>query len=87
VVFIKAGQMSYFDNGRSEAVTIPVATASAIGVRAWLRNFWIRLPPALAPPGWYSDPIGRHVYRYWDGSMWTEYVSPGNGVRFTDPLK
>lgn len=41
----------------------------------------------LAPSGWYADPTGRHVYRYWSGSMWTEYVSPGNGVRLTDPLK
>ncbi|NNC80602.1 MAG: DUF2510 domain-containing protein [Acidimicrobiales bacterium] len=26
-------------------------------------------------PNWYPDPMGRHEYRYWDGSAWTEQVS------------
>lgn len=28
---------------------------------------------ALAP-GWYADPFGRSVYRFWNGSIWTERV-------------
>ena len=26
-------------------------------------------------PNWLPDPTGRHEYRYWDGSVWTENVS------------
>lgn len=26
-------------------------------------------------PGWLPDPTGRHEYRYWDGSRWTDDVS------------
>lgn len=27
------------------------------------------------PPGWYRDPGGRHEYRYWEGSGWTQFVA------------
>ncbi len=36
-------------------------------------------------PGWNPDPAGRHEYRYWDGTSWTDDVSD-NGVTATDPL-
>ncbi len=26
-------------------------------------------------PGWHSDPMGQHDWRYWDGASWTEHVS------------
>jgi uncharacterized RDD family membrane protein YckC len=36
------------------------------------------------PARWAADPLGRHEYRYWDGSQWTEHVSD-NGIVGTDP--
>jgi Septum formation/Protein of unknown function (DUF2510) len=36
-------------------------------------------------PGWNPDPSGRHEYRYWDGTNWTDDVSD-NGVTSIDPL-
>jgi hypothetical protein len=27
-----------------------------------------------APAGWYGDPFGHHVHRFWDGTGWTEQV-------------
>ncbi len=36
-------------------------------------------------PGWNPDPAGRHEYRYWDGTNWTDDVSD-NGVTSTDSL-
>jgi Septum formation/Protein of unknown function (DUF2510) len=36
-------------------------------------------------PGWNPDPTGRHEYRYWDGSTWTDDVSD-NGVTSVDPV-
>jgi hypothetical protein len=33
---------------------------------------------------WQPDPHGRHEYRYWDGTAWTDQVSDG-GVVSTDP--
>ncbi|MBV1850775.1 exonuclease domain-containing protein [Catellatospora tritici] len=44
------------------------------------------LPAPAAPAGWYTDPTGRHYYRYWDGRAWTAQVSPGDGTRTSDPL-
>ncbi|GHJ42686.1 DNA polymerase III subunit epsilon [Catellatospora sp. TT07R-123] len=44
------------------------------------------LPAPVAPAGWYTDPTGRHYYRYWDGRSWTGQVSPGDGSRSSDPL-
>ncbi len=35
-----------------------------------------------AAPGWYSDPTGRHVARFWDGNVWTDQVRQTS----TDPL-
>lgn len=31
--------------------------------------------PPPPPPAWYTDPTGRHEYRYWDGSIWTDQVA------------
>ena len=36
------------------------------------------------PPGWLTDPSGRHEQRYWSGAEWTEHVTDG-GVPGTDP--
>ncbi len=35
--------------------------------------------------GWFPDPAGRHQYRYWNGTAWTDNVAD-NGVPGTDPL-
>ncbi len=35
-------------------------------------------------PGWYSDALGRHELRYWDGAHWTEHVS-SHGRQSLDP--
>ena len=32
-------------------------------------------PPDDDAPGWYSDPWGKHEYRYWDGYQWTHHVA------------
>ncbi|MFT4187177.1 MAG: AIM24 family protein [Aeromicrobium sp.] len=31
----------------------------------------------MSAAGWQPDPEGRHEYRYWDGTQWTEHVSNG----------
>ena len=36
------------------------------------------------PARWAPDPLGRHQYRYWDGTGWTEHVSDDGRVG-TDP--
>jgi hypothetical protein len=41
--------------------------------------------PPIVPAGWYTDPVGRHEYRYWDGTDWKPEVSDG-GVAAVDPL-
>lgn len=32
-------------------------------------------PPQPPPAGWYSDPDGASLLRWWDGERWTEHVS------------
>jgi len=44
----------------------------------WGRNMDLR-------PGWHKDPTGRHQYREWDGSRWTEHVSD-RGRASVDPI-
>jgi Protein of unknown function (DUF2510) len=39
----------------------------------------------LPPAGWFPDPVGRHHYRYWDGTRWTEHVAD-EGVVGVDHL-
>jgi len=34
---------------------------------------------------WQVDPTGRHEYRYWDGSKWTDDVADA-GISSTDPI-
>lgn len=29
-----------------------------------------------APANWYPDPVDPTLFRYWDGSRWTEHTSP-----------
>lgn len=37
-----------------------------------------------ASPGWYPDPSGRFVQRYYDGERWTEHVADAAGNQDTD---
>jgi uncharacterized RDD family membrane protein YckC len=32
-------------------------------------------PPEWPPRGWYSDPSGQPLVRWWDGQAWTEHTS------------
>jgi hypothetical protein len=45
--------------------------------------------PPTAPPvaaGWAADPYGRHQWRYWDGSHWTDQVADGS-TQAIDPAR
>lgn len=34
--------------------------------------------------GWYTDPTSKYVYRYWNGTQWTNQVS-SKGTNLNDP--
>ena len=63
-----------------------VATAAA-------RRVATPVPPVAAPATpqvtalgrWAPDPYGRHQFRYWNGTRWTDNVSD-NGVTAVDPV-
>lgn len=38
----------------------------------------------MSQAGWYSDPTKTYMYRYWDGTQWTNQVNSG-GATNTDP--
>lgn len=42
--------------------------------------------PAAPAPGWYPDPHGRALHRYWDGSVWTDHTAPTVGPPGTSPV-
>jgi hypothetical protein len=35
--------------------------------------------PDNPPAGWYPDPYGQPMTRYWDGNMWTDQTGPISG--------
>lgn len=35
--------------------------------------------------GWYSDPKGSYLYRFWNGTQWTDQVSNGGTHSGIDP--
>ncbi len=37
------------------------------------------------PPNWYPDPMGRHEYRWFDGTVWSDQVS-SHGKQSVDPV-
>jgi hypothetical protein len=53
------------------AVILVVICAVWVGVDARERGLGRSNPP----PGWYRDPDGRDVQRWWDGQAWTEHTS------------
>ena len=77
--------------GAAVAAAAAVAGASTADVAASASVVTAPEPPAsrleVAPAeaGWIADPTGRHEYRYWDGSAWTDNVSDG-GVSAVDPM-
>jgi hypothetical protein len=38
-----------------------------------------------ANSGWYSDPRGSYLYRYWNGTQWTNQISNGGTHSGLDP--
>lgn len=40
---------------------------------------------SVTPANWHPDPTGRHEYRYWDGTQWTDHVSD-QGQTGSDPV-
>jgi hypothetical protein len=55
---------------------------------------WEQQPVLEDPPpapkgqwwaGWLADPRGRHEFRYWDGSRWTDNVAD-SGLAGIDPV-
>ena len=42
-------------------------------------------PATGQPANWLADPTGRHEFRYWDGSSWTDHVSDAGQVS-SDPV-
>lgn len=46
----------------------------------WLRSApQMQVPSAGPPAGWYADPVDPQVFRWWDGTKWTEHQQPPSG--------
>ena len=43
-------------------------------------------PDGATGAGWFADPDGRHAWRWWDGSRWTEHVSNTDGTAGVDAV-
>lgn len=69
---------------------IALVGAVALPAGCWLdwhrkcrRGDVVVVPPH--PPAWRSDPTARHLYRFWTGTAWADYVSEG-GRPTLDPM-
>lgn len=58
--------------GAREAAAAPVSVPAAQGMAPPPPP----PPPPSVPAGWYPDPQGAQVQRYWDGSVWTDHTAP-----------
>lgn len=65
------------------AIVVIVVVAIVAGARRSGRGQ--ARAPVATPPGWLTDPMQRHQYRYWDGTQWTGAVSD-DGAESSDPL-
>jgi Protein of unknown function (DUF2510) len=41
--------------------------------------------PSGSPPGWYRDPNGVRILRWWDGFQWTSHTQSGHGTAASAP--
>jgi hypothetical protein len=62
-------------------IVVIVVVAIVAGTRRTRRT----RAPVATPPGWLTDPMRRHQYRYWDGTQWTGAVSD-DGAESSDPV-
>jgi uncharacterized membrane protein YhaH (DUF805 family) len=76
--------------GHPVEVSAPEVPSAAHGVEAPYAGGAIA---AVNPTGatqqgadWKADPTGKHRYRWWDGELWTDYVSDA-GETSIDPLQ
>jgi hypothetical protein len=68
-------------SGESEIPAVRRAQQPALAVRA--NSAAEELSMAQHPNGWYDDPTNQYMYRYWNGTHWTDQVSSG-GATSTD---
>lgn len=46
------------------------------GAAGWQDTLVMGPELPTTPAGWYDDPYDPQLYRYWDGSDWTDYAAP-----------
>jgi len=64
-----------------------IPAALCLGAVAVLLRGWSQLVvQAVNPAGWVQDPSGRHEFRYWDGTAWTEHVSDAGAIGLDSPI-
>jgi len=66
-------------------IAIPVIVIVAIVVGVQRSGRRRGTTSVVTPPGWLTDPVRRHQFRYWDGTQWTAAVSD-DGAESRDPL-
>ncbi len=91
-VAVGAGATFFSTGGGSGGGGTAVATARPhLGLaRQYRPKQRANLPTAVpsartVPAGWKADPTGRHQFRYWDGTHWTENVAD-RGVQAKDMI-
>ena len=59
----------------------PLAPGAMVGMGPYMPL----AKPSSPPARWAQDPTGRHQWRWWSGSVWTDHVAD-DGIPATDSL-
>jgi Protein of unknown function (DUF2510) len=84
--FLDAGQPMAGGGGAAGTATAAATRTYRPTQRASISSpVAVAAPATAVPPGWKADPTGRHQFRYWAGTQWTENVAD-NGAQSRDAV-
>lgn len=94
MVAVPVGAATFFSNGGTATATVrpqiglarPYRPKQRTSLQSTQSTQETETTAPAVPAGWKADPTGRHQFRYWDGSHWSENVAD-KGVQAMDSIR